>query len=75
MSCVIYFDDIPVYEDNEVNGCLFTMMPTPTGHQHYEEIPSKRGRVAILHGDVWHGTYPTLEKRRCLVVDILYKEV
>ena len=74
MSCVIYFDDVPLEERNEVNGCLFTMMPTPSGYQHYEEIPSQRGRVTIMNGEVWHGAYPTQHKRRCLVVDILYKD-
>lgn len=74
MSCVIYFDDVPLLEDNEVNGCLFTLMPAPSGYQYYEEIPSKRGRVTIMNGEVWHGAYPTLHPRRCLVVDILYKD-
>ena len=74
MSCVIYFDDVPQLEGNEVNGCLFTMMPSPSGHQNYEEIPSKRGRVTIMNGEVWHGAYPTQHPRRCLVVDILYKD-
>ena len=74
MSCVIYFDDVPLEENNEVNGCLFTLMPTPSGYQHYEEIPSQRGRVTIMNGEVWHGAYPTQHQRRCLVVDILYKD-
>lgn len=73
MSCVIYFDDVPLLEENEVNGCLYTFMPVPSGYQYYEEIPSKRGRVTIMDGAVWHGAYPTLHQRRCLVVDIMYK--
>jgi hypothetical protein len=74
LTCVIYFDDVPPLEDNQVNGCLFTLMPAPSGHQYYEEIPSKRGRVTVMNGEVWHGAYPTEHKRRCLVVDILYKD-
>jgi hypothetical protein len=74
LTCVIYFDDVPLLEGNEVNGCLYTFMPTPSGYQYYEEIPSKRGRVTVMNGEVWHGAYPTQHQRRCLVVDILYNE-
>lgn len=71
-SCVINFDDVPLLDDCEVNGCLYTMMPTPSGYQYYEEHPSKRGQATIMHADVWHGVYPTQHPRRCLVLDMNY---
>jgi hypothetical protein len=27
----------------------------------------------MMHGEVWHGVYPTLHPRRCIVIDVRYK--
>ena len=73
ISCVINFDNVPAIEGNEVNGNLFTFIPAPNGYQYYEEHPSVRGQCIMMHGEVWHGVYPTLHQRRCIVIDVKYK--
>jgi len=67
-TCILFLDDYIEDEDNPHAGYLYAVFGNE-GQVTYEEWKPEAGKLVILDGRVWHGTYPTKHKRRVFVVD------
>lgn len=68
-SAVMFFDDIKPTQQYKCNGCLWTVLQEPNGYTWDHKFHPEPGRVVVMDDRVFHGAYPTTQKRRCLVWD------
>jgi hypothetical protein len=69
ITTVLFFDKIEPTIDNNWNGCLYTVLQNPEGYTYDHKFHPTPGKVIIMDDRVWHGTYPTQERRRVFVSD------
>ena len=73
ISIIMFFDTIKDEQKVQpTDGCTYTLMPHTEGNQvclHFNPYP---GKVVIMDGKVFHGTYPCKAPRRCFVVNFKF---
>ncbi len=76
ISMIIFFDAITDEQKVQpTDGCTYTLMPHSDGNQiclHFNPYP---GKVIIMDGNVFHGTYPCKAPRRCFVVNFKFEYI
>ena len=74
MTSVLFLDTLPLDTQTPLNGKLKAVTMNPvTGELVSDMIKSIAGDLVIMDGKVYHGVYPTLQKRRAFVVDFTYE--
>lgn len=72
ISVVVYFSNPgPEVQD----GSLYTIFPEKNGMIRNRVIDPSAGKVIIMSGNLFHGTYPTTTQRDILVMDFVAKKV
>ena len=74
LTSVLFLDTPKPSVEYPLAGCLTTLQPTNSEIQYLTHKPIE-GKMVILDGKVWHGSYPTLEDRHVFVVDFEYEGV
>lgn len=76
ISVIIFFDEIKDEQKvQQTDGCIYTLTPHNDGNQiclHFNPYP---GKVIIMDGKVFHGTYPCRAPRRCFVVNFKFEYI
>ena len=67
ISCIIYFDTNP--SENTSAGALYAMLAEPDGSENVLVFPYWAGKMIMIEGNVFHGTYPTEDTRDIMVFD------
>lgn len=70
-TCVLFLDDYKEDEYHPHAGYLYAVLNNGNKIT-YEEWKPEAGKLIILDGRVWHGTYPTRQQRKVFVVDFEY---
>lgn len=73
ISCILYFDTNET--DNHSDGAFYAVMPELDGEQFVHVCPYWAGKMILLDGSVWHGSYPTQAERRILVIEYEQKKL
>jgi len=73
VSCVLYFDTNET--ENNSDGAFYAVMPDTDGEQFVHVCPYWAGKMILLDGSVWHGSYPTQAERRILVLEFEQKNL
>ena len=74
LTSVLFLDTPKPSVEYPLAGCLTTLQPTNSEITYLTHKPIE-GKMVILDGKVWHGSYPTLEDRHVFVVDFEYEGV
>ena len=74
LTSVLFLDTPKPSVEYPLAGCLTTLQPTDSEITYLTHKPIE-GKMVILDGKVWHGSYPTLEDRHVFVVDFEYEGV
>ena len=74
LTSVLFLDTPKPSVEYPLAGCLTTLQPTDSEITYLTHKPIE-GKMVILDGKVWHGSYPTLEDRHVFVVDFEYERV
>jgi hypothetical protein len=75
LTSVMFLDTPKPSIDYPLAGSLTTLQPTPDSTINYLQHKPIAGRVVIMDGKVFHGTYPTLEDRHVFVCDFDYESI
>ena len=75
LTSVLFLDTPKPSVDYPLAGSLTTLQPTPDSTTNYFQHKPIAGRVVIMDGKVFHGTYPTLEDRHVFVCDFDYESI
>lgn len=71
VTCILFLDEYKEEEKHPHAGYLYAVLGNG-GEITYKEWKPEAGKLVILDGRVWHGTYPTKHKRSVFVVDLEY---
>jgi len=72
LTSVLFLDTPKPSVEYPLAGCLTTLQPTDSEITYLTHKPIE-GKMVILDGKVWHGSYPTLEDRHVFVCDFEYE--
>jgi hypothetical protein len=72
ITCILFLDDYVEEEQHPHAGYLYAVLDSDIGIT-YQEWKPEAGKLVILDGRVWHGTYPTKHSRSVFVVDLEYE--
>jgi|TARA_B110000908_G_scaffold103775_1_gene122193 hypothetical protein len=72
LTAILFLDDCDADINLPYAGNLFTLQPTEDNTIQYRTHPTQAGKMVIMDGRVFHGTYPTLNERKVFVVDFNY---
>ena len=72
LTSVLFLDTPKPSVEYPLAGCLTTLQPTNSEITYLTHKPIE-GKMVILDGKVWHGSYPTLEDRHVFVCDFEYE--
>lgn len=70
-TCVLFLDDYIADEEHPHAGFLYAILNTNNDITYKEWMP-EAGKLIILDGRVWHGTYPTRQPRKVFVTDFTF---
>tara|TARA_B100000900_G_C20602472_1_gene726304 strand:- start:3167 stop:3706 length:540 start_codon:yes stop_codon:yes gene_type:complete len=70
-TCVLFLDDYIEDEQHPHAGYLYAVLNNEN-KMTYQEWKPEAGKLIILDGRVWHGTYPTRQRRRVFVTDFTF---
>lgn len=70
-TCVLFLDDYIEDEQHPHAGYLYAVLNNNNTMSYHEWKPEP-GKIIILDGRVWHGTYPTRQKRKVFVTDFTF---
>lgn len=73
LTSVLFLDTPKPSITYPLAGSLTTLQPTPDSTINYIQHKPIAGKLVIMDGKVFHGTYPTLEDRHVFVVDMEYE--
>ena len=73
LTSVLFLDTPKPSITYPLAGSLTTLQPTPDSTINYIQHKPIAGKLVIIDGKVFHGTYPTLEDRHVFVVDMEYE--
>ena len=73
LTSVLFLDTPKPSITYPLAGSLTTLQPTPDSTINYIQHKPIAGKLVIMDGKVYHGTYPTLEDRHVFVVDMEYE--
>ena len=73
ISCILYFDTNET--DNHSDGAFYAVMPEADGEQFVHVCPYWAGKMVLIDGSVWHGSYPTQAERRILAIEYEQKKL
>lgn len=73
LTSVLFLDTPKPSITYPLAGSLTTLQPTPDSIINYIQHKPIAGKLVIMDGKVFHGTYPTLEDRHVFVVDMEYE--
>lgn len=73
LTSVLFLDTPKPSITYPLAGRLTTLQPTPDSTINYIQHKPIAGKLVIMDGKVFHGTYPTLEDRHVFVVDMEYE--
>lgn len=73
LTSVLFLDTPKPSITYPLAGSLTTLQPTPDSIINYVQHKPIAGKLVIMDGKVFHGTYPTLEDRHVFVVDMEYE--
>ena len=73
LTSVLFLDTPKPSREYPLAGSLTTLQPTYEETLNYLKHDPIAGKLVIMDGRVWHGTYPTLEDRHVFVVDMDYE--
>jgi len=73
LTSVLFLDTPKPNITYPLAGSLTTLQPTPDSTINYIQHKPIAGKLVIMDGKVYHGTYPTLEDRHVFVVDMEYE--
>ena len=68
----MFLDDCDADINLPYAGNLITLKHTEDNTIQYRTHPTQAGKMVIMDGRVFHGTYPTLNERKVFVVDFNY---
>ena len=66
-TAVVYFDE-PSQGNND-EGALYAVLADEYGNNYTNLWHSAPGKLIVMDSRIWHGVYPTIDKRRVLVLD------
>ena len=72
LTAILFLDDCIVDINSPLAGNLITLQPTEDNSIQYLTHPTKAGKMVIMDGRVFHGTYPTTNERKVFVIDFDY---
>ena len=75
LTSVLFLDTPKPSRAYPLAGCLTTCQPTPESEINYLTHKPIEGKLVIMDGKVYHGSYPALEDRHVFVVDFEYEGV
>lgn len=66
-TAVVYFDEPSTGTNDE--GALYAILADEHGNNYLNLWHSSPGKLIVMDSRIWHGVYPTIDKRRVLVLD------
>lgn len=70
-TCVLFLNDYIEEEKYPHAGYLYATLNNDN-RMSYQEWKPEAGKLVILDGRVWHGTYPTQQQRKVFVSDFTF---